>query len=726
MSSSGHPISPSRSSPAPCSARAESATGSVSLAQHASSSAVPLPFRGASRASSQSVTAAQAQAQAEEQEEEEEEDESLDYSALAELARKAIREEEQLFPSSLNTPHASPSPMAPTGSEDAPMQQEREQEQDSASAFIPKRGEKDFEPTGFGGQRRALERSRNNMLLAISGKRRIGSKALSIGTWEPTLNRCVMQVVRGVLFTSMGITRRVGVLTNGQDQDLCEARMAEMCSSLDASDRGQTFAREAPKLAGVTKEGVFYPRLRARYELLPEEAIYLVERGALECRVKVKHHAATFQEAALPAAEQQNFVPMSVQQAFATMMPGAGGRDRYQVYAYLKRLGYHVQRADISDALRSQALSARSVQASSSDSPLAARSSPSTSSDPHAIPLVSLLDIALYPLRRGLQLMEDGTSIVYSAIAGMCGAVWQRLGWSASARETASLMRGTGLLGIGGRVWRSFDDVFAALRIVPSGPDRLLPCRRKSVTCALHDPDRPSSRDTLEDAVGETMMPIVYYAWRPATQFKRSDPPLPEYRISIVNARATGVPSVWDFDETFSSFTSNKAAPGKGAGSASVVGTAPVEDEREVTRAQREKKRNDESYGKGMVKRLQREKKEAERTSLSNSRFLEQESSKDERERRLLAQFCSALRSIVDLWSHAPPGCSRAPLPANKQHKRDTNLATRPPNPFPPLKSGRRNFILAVCDHGTTQMFRFGESDFAAWKLAGRGGAGRG
>ncbi|PWN38718.1 hypothetical protein IE81DRAFT_350808 [Ceraceosorus guamensis] len=725
---SGHPISPSRSSPARSSARAKSPTRSVSFAQHASSNsnsaALPSPSRGASRASSsQSVTAA---AQAEEQEEDEVEDdeESLDYSALAELARRAIREEEELFPSSVNAPHSSPSPMAPRGSEDAPMEQQ--QQQDSASAFIPKRGEKDFEPTGFGGQRRALERSRNNMLLAISGKRRIGSKALSIGTWEPTLNRCVMEVVRGVLFTSMGITRRVGVLTNGEDQDLCEARMAETCSSLSASHH-QTLAREAPNLAGVTKEGVFYPRLRARYELLPEEAIYLVERGALECRVKVKHHTATFSEAGSPAAEQQNFVPMSVQQAFATMMPGAGGRDRYQVYAYLKRLGYHVQRADVSDALRSQALSARSVQPSiSSYSPLASRSSPSTSSDPHAIPLVSLLDFALYPLRRGLQLFEDGTSIVYSALAGICGPVWHRLGWRASARETASLTRGTGLLGMGGRVWRSFDDVFAALRIVPSGPDRPLPSRRNSVTCALHNADGPSSDDTLDDAVDGTMMPIIYYAWRPATQFKRSDPPLPEYRISIVNARATGVPSVWDFEETFSSFTSSKAAPGKEAGSASVVGTAPVEDEREITRAQREKKRNDESYGKGMVKRLQREKKEAQRASLSNSRFLEEESSKDGRERRLLAQSCSALRSIVDLWSHAPPGCSRAPLPANKQHKRDTNFATRPPNPFPPLKSGRRNFILAVCDHGTTQMFRFGESDFAAWKLAGRGGPGRG
>jgi tRNA-splicing endonuclease subunit Sen54 len=44
----------------------------------------------------------------------------------------------------------------------------------AAVPFIPKRGEKDFEPTGFGAQQRALEKSRAAMREAISGERRIG------------------------------------------------------------------------------------------------------------------------------------------------------------------------------------------------------------------------------------------------------------------------------------------------------------------------------------------------------------------------------------------------------------------------------------------------------------------------------------------------------------------------------------------------------------------------
>lgn len=43
----------------------------------------------------------------------------------------------------------------------------------SANPHIPKRGEKDFEPTGVAGQNKALEKSRTAMLEAISGERRV-------------------------------------------------------------------------------------------------------------------------------------------------------------------------------------------------------------------------------------------------------------------------------------------------------------------------------------------------------------------------------------------------------------------------------------------------------------------------------------------------------------------------------------------------------------------------
>lgn len=61
--------------------------------------------------------------------------------------------------------------------------------------------------------------------------------------------------------------------------------------------------------------------------LLPEETIYMVERGNLECW-------------------WEEGVPMSLQAAYASCLEACGGLERYQVYAYLKRAGYILQRAD--------------------------------------------------------------------------------------------------------------------------------------------------------------------------------------------------------------------------------------------------------------------------------------------------------------------------------------------------------------------------------------------
>ena len=60
--------------------------------------------------------------------------------------------------------------------------------------------------------------------------------------------------------------------------------------------------------------------------LLPEETIYMVERGNLECW-------------------WEEGVPMSLQGAYASCLQGCGGLERYQVYSYLRRAGYILQRA---------------------------------------------------------------------------------------------------------------------------------------------------------------------------------------------------------------------------------------------------------------------------------------------------------------------------------------------------------------------------------------------
>ncbi len=42
-----------------------------------------------------------------------------------------------------------------------------------------------------------------------------------------------------------------------------------------------------------------------------------------------------------------------------------------------------------------------------------------------------------------------------------------------------------------------------------------------------------------------------YYAWRPATLYRKSHPPPPEFRIVILNARTHDLPSIWQFESIF-------------------------------------------------------------------------------------------------------------------------------------------------------------------------------
>lgn len=171
----------------------------------------------------------------------------------------------------------------------------------AARPVIPKRGEKDFEPTNGGGsglQRHNLERARLAMFDALRSTRAISSKSVSYAVWYPDLARAHVTVARGVHFTSMG----------------------------HSVQRPSKVSMKAQK----------------RLELLPEEALYLVEKGAIFCwRAS---HDSSDKDAGWDSASQG--APMSVQQAFAEMVGTQDlTLDRYHTFSYLRRLGYVVTRA---------------------------------------------------------------------------------------------------------------------------------------------------------------------------------------------------------------------------------------------------------------------------------------------------------------------------------------------------------------------------------------------
>ena len=129
---------------------------------------------------------------------------------------------------------------------------------------IPARGEKDFEPDGTDRQQLALQTSRQAMYNALSVERQI----------------TVKQYIRADIVNNVGLVRNMkGHMT-----------------------------------MGTTRGGIC--------ELLPEELLYLVERGNVEA--------------------YYNDLPLSLQQVYAVLDLNL---DHFQVYSYLRRVGYAVRRS---------------------------------------------------------------------------------------------------------------------------------------------------------------------------------------------------------------------------------------------------------------------------------------------------------------------------------------------------------------------------------------------
>lgn len=77
----------------------------------------------------------------------------------------------------------------------------------SSSSAIPKRGEKEFEPDGTSVQNQSLKESQQAMFDALSNTRGHHVKHKLAGVWVPKLNQCVVLHIRGNFFRDMGVAR---------------------------------------------------------------------------------------------------------------------------------------------------------------------------------------------------------------------------------------------------------------------------------------------------------------------------------------------------------------------------------------------------------------------------------------------------------------------------------------------------------------------------------------
>ena len=586
----------------------------------------------------------------------------------------------------------------------------------SAGIVIPKRGEKDFEPTGFGGQAKLLERSREAMFQAVSGERRVGSRSLVRATWDATTRRARLHDVQGKIFETVGVIRRE------QIKDEATGKL-------------------------VTK---------AWNELLPEEALFLAERGSLQIYQQGQTH-------------EQALAPMSLQQAFtALMLPAEGGisddapltRESYLIYAYLKRLGYVVQRASIVDAVRAAPLSASTLakknqSQSSSQSASKAVDAQGVVADPQRpIKLVTVWDVLLYIPRRIAQLAGDAASTLARWVQSMwhkiigrfihlLGAAATKVLGSTRRTNVASLGMGLGLrgrndgrrfLGEKGNVaWDSYDAVFSSLQVIPSSHDFWVPSPASSqvapTSAAQLNQEATSvvqQRPGSEARPDDGLKPF-YYAWRPATLYRKSHPPPPEFRIVILNARTTPLPSLWQFESIFAQipipgsdqelFGSLGAVGVGGEGEGEGLDEAGIRERVEYEKqlkASNEAK-NRAAYGKfsqGKQKHL-REKaaaRQAAAASRAQSHFPVAGKDKSLLQRfsntvakalvKVLLLDFAPLNMVAKLFSHCPPGCSMQKRSNSRHYNKfkGTNAGAGVSsarggggNVFPPLKAGRRS-----------------------------------
>ena len=163
-------------------------------------------------------------------------------------------------------------------------------------AFIPKRGEKDYEPTGGPSsdsnfQRHVLDKARHAMYQAIKGDRTISSKSLSYALWFPRTAHAEVIVARGTLFATIGFSN----------------------------------FREGRAIADAPDPNSKQPSRGKHVELLPEETLYMIERGSMYCWRIDDPGASTgsdIWQSKIPEVFLEDIpgAPMSVSQAVAEMI----------------------------------------------------------------------------------------------------------------------------------------------------------------------------------------------------------------------------------------------------------------------------------------------------------------------------------------------------------------------------------------------------------------------
>ncbi|MCJ1288089.1 tRNA-splicing endonuclease subunit sen54 [Xylographa opegraphella] len=304
---------------------------------------------------------------------------------------------------------------------------------------LPRRGEKDFESHGTSSQQDALSKSRTAMQDALSYPRIHTPKSQMVAIYNPQSGRTAVDHPKGPHIRTMG---------------------------------------------KAEADGTLY--------LLPEEALYLIERGNLDLRWPV-------------AESDEDGLPISLQSAYAVLIGRLGlTLERYSVYGGLKRIGYAVQRSP-----------------------------------------------AWYPEDWGAEEVE---SVVVPPARTKSGFEWlyNLLDNLLNSQEKESPVAFGPLVRPG--LYRSYKDIYHSLNIIPFynpilHSQHTLDPNLADTECNLE------KTNTSENVANKDAhhLRCSFYVWKPRPVFKKSAPGPPDFRIAVVNAREDNVPVLDHLDDLLSS-----------------------------------------------------------------------------------------------------------------------------------------------------------------------------
>lgn len=399
----------------------------------------------------------------------------------------------------------------------------------SGQTVVPKRGDKDFEPNPTRSQASALDASRLAMHTALSsvrvhvGKHIVGQylpweqdwRWDDNGTGTGRNGRCVVvPKFKGTYSKTMGLADRHNSTWFLPEEALFLLERGTLDIRWpDIEDENENEHDDNEPGNDVSNQGE---------EVEGKSDTVAVAKEGEEEEKNGKSEPQTQEEPDLKIGE----LPMSLQGAYASFI----GKDdltleRYTVYAGLKRIGYIVQRAPTWHDEDPAPANGHVHSQPDCQDPTALSSSP-----PSPPPMA------------------------HNAISNAVSLIHRLVSWLSQPSRDGVCTASGPLVAPG--LYRNYTDMFRALSLIPyHDPTRPPPPSPDSDCNNDNDNDNNKVSQSNRSITPKAPFRIHFHVWKPNAQnsYRKSAPPPPDYRIAVVDARTTSMPTLSEIGDLLDS-----------------------------------------------------------------------------------------------------------------------------------------------------------------------------